>query len=247
MENKVRRTALVTGASRGIGRAIACRLAAEGYNIAITCSREVDELNRLASELQDEYGIECLAACTDAGDYMQVEKLFENSFFVRNGLDLLVNNAGISYVGLLHEMNPGDWQRVMHVNLDSAFYTSRMAIPIMLKKNSGRIVNISSVWGNIGASMEVAYSASKGGINSFTKALAKELAPSGIAVNAIACGLIDTSMNACFSEEDLAAVVEEIPADRIGRPDEVADMVLRIAEAPDYITGQIITMDGGWT
>ena len=116
----------------------------------------------------------------------------------------------------------------------------------MLKKHAGRIINISSIWGNAGASMEVAYSASKGGINAFTKALAKELAPSNIQVNAIACGVIDTSMNACFSKEDLEALQKEIPADRLGTPEEIADFVLQLINAPTYLTGQIITIDGGF-
>ena len=117
----------------------------------------------------------------------------------------------------------------------------------MLQNHAGRIINISSVWGNVGASTEVAYSASKGGINAFTKALAKELAPSNIQVNAIACGLIDTAMNACFSAEDMENVIAEIPADRIGTPSEVAQLALQLATSPSYLTGQIITMDGGWT
>lgn len=243
---ELQKTALVTGASRGIGMAIAQRLAQAGYNLVMTCSKDYDNLAKLAVNLSEQYGVKCHAETVDGSSYEQVEQLFSKGLFDEQGLDLLVNNAGISYVGLLHEMTSDEWHRVMSVNLDSVFYTCRNAIPLMLSRHSGRIINISSVWGNVGASMEVAYSTTKGGINSFTKALAKELAPSGISVNAIACGLIDTSMNACFSEEDLAAVVEEIPADRIGRPEEVADLVVRIAEGPDYLTGQIITIDGGW-
>ena len=178
-----------------------------------------------------------------AGDPAQVEALFQKI----SRLDVLVNNAGISYVGLLHEMSPEEWRRVLSTNLDSCFYTSRYAIPLMLQNHAGRIINISSVWGNVGSSMEVAYSASKGGINAYTKSLAKELAPSNIQVNAIACGVIDTSMNACFSAEDMEALVAEIPADRIGDPSEVAALALQLATAPSYLTGQIITMDGGWT
>ena len=117
----------------------------------------------------------------------------------------------------------------------------------MLQKHSGRIINISSVWGNVGASTEVAYSASKGGVNAFTRALAKELAPSGIAVNAIACGMIDTDMNRCFSAKELEALRAEIPADRIGQPSEVADALLSLLRTPTYLTGQIVTLDGGWT
>lgn len=135
----------------------------------------------------------------------------------------------------------------MGTNLDALFYTCRHAIPLMLQNHRGKIINISSVWGNVGASMETAYSASKGGMNSFTRALAKELAPSGIQVNAIACGAIDTDMNKSFSPEDIDALRNEIPADRLGQPEEAAQMVLSLLHAPDYLTGQVITMDGGWT
>ena len=163
-----------------------------------------------------------------------------------DGLTLLVNNAGVSHIGLLHEMTPEEWQSLMNVNLNALFYTCRHAIPMMLKHHAGHIVNISSVWGNVGASMEVAYAASKGGVNAFTKALAKELAPSGIRVNAIACGVIDTDMNRCFSEEELSALRAEIPADRFGQTSEVADLLLSIVNAPSYLTGQVITLDGSW-
>ena len=159
---------------------------------------------------------------------------------------MLVNNAGIAHIGLLSDMTPDEWHRIMHTNLDACFYTCKYAIPLMLQNHSGRIINISSVWGNVGASMEVAYSASKGGVNTFTKALAKELAPSNIQVNAIACGAIDTDMNRCFSGEELQYLMDEIPADRLGEPNEVADLALYLAEAPAYLTGQIITIDGGW-
>jgi 3-oxoacyl-[acyl-carrier protein] reductase len=176
------------------------------------------------------------------GCYEEVEALFAGI----PSLDVLINNAGISYVGLLTDMSPTEWHKVMHTNLDACFYTSKLAVPLMLQNHSGRIINISSVWGNVGASMEVAYSASKGGANTFTKALAKELAPSNIQVNAIACGLIDTDMNKCFSPEDLEAVTAEIPADRMGSPEEIAKLTYQLATAPTYLTGQIITIDGGW-
>ena len=143
-------------------------------------------------------------------------------------------------------MTVDEWQKVLNTNLSSAFYTCKYAVPLMLQKHSGRIINISSVWGTVGASMEAAYSASKGGLNSFTKAIAKELAPSNIQVNAIACGVIDTEMNQCFSEEERKALQDEIPADRFGSAEEVAQMVTSLLCAPDYLTGQIITLDGGW-
>lgn len=237
------RYALVTGASRGIGRAIATALAKEGYHLFLTCLRSEKELTELSDALSASYSIQCTSVIADVGNPEDVARLFQQI----PKLNLLINNAGISYIGLLQDMSTADWQKLMHTNLDALFYTSRLAIPLMLRQGSGSIINISSVWGNCGASMEVAYSASKGGVNSFTKALAKELAPSSIQVNAIACGVIDTEMNHCFTEDEMNALREEIPSDRIGQPEEVAQMVLSILHAPAYMTGQIITLDGGWT
>lgn len=234
--------AMVTGASRGIGKAIAETLAEAGYHLILTCNHTLAELQTVAASLEEKYNITCTAAAADASDPAAIEKIFASL----DHLDILVNNAGISYIGLLTDMSVEEWQRVINTNLSSCFYTSRLAIPLMLQKHSGRIVNISSVWGNVGASMEVAYSASKGGANSFTKALAKELAPSNIQVNAISCGVIDTAMNRCFSPEEIDALREEIPADRLGQPEEVAKLVLQLIQAPTYLTGQILTLDGGW-
>lgn len=234
--------AMVTGASRGIGKAIAETLAEAGYHLILTCNHTLAELQTVAASLEEKYNITCAAAAADASDPAAIEKIFASL----DHLDVLVNNAGISYIGLLTDMSAEEWQRVINTNLSSCFYTSRLAIPLMLQKHSGRIINISSVWGNVGASMEVAYSASKGGVNSFTKALAKELAPSNIQVNAISCGIIDTAMNHCFSPEEMNALREEIPADRLGQPEEVAKLVLQLIQAPTYLTGQILTLDGGW-
>lgn len=235
--------ALVTGASRGIGRAIAEALAAEGYRLYLTCKSSGEDLTQLSHQLSETYHIESTPIAADMGDAQAVERLFSQI----KDLTILVNNAGVSHIGLLHQMSLPEWQNLMNVNLNALFYTCRLAIPMMLKRHAGKIINISSVWGNVGASMEVAYSASKGGVNAFTKALAKELAPSGIQVNAIACGVIDTDMNRCFSSEELAALRSEIPSDRIGQPEEVAELVLSLLHAPAYLTGQIITLDGGWT
>jgi len=235
--------ALVTGASRGIGREIAKMLAAEGYHLYLTCIRSGQTLSALAAELSGRYHISCAPFVGDMGNADDVSALFSSI----EDLDVLINNAGISYVGLLSEMSLTDWRKVMSTNLDAVFYTSRLAIPLMLHKHSGKIINISSVWGNVGASMEVAYSASKGAVNGFTKALAKELAPSNIQVNAIACGVIDTDMNRSFSPEEMEALRQEIPCDRIGTPAEAAQMVRNLLDAPAYLTGQVITLDGGWT
>lgn len=236
------KTALITGASRGIGKAIAEAFAAEGYQLILTCSRTLPALTELSSSLTAKYGISCLALQADMGNYADVEKVFEQL----SSLDVLINNAGIAHIGLLSDMTVEDWRHLMAVNLDSLFYTCKLAIPLMLQEHTGKIINISSVWGNMGASMEVAYSASKGGVNAFTKALAKELAPSNIQVNAISCGVIETSMNSCFSQADMEALRAEIPADRLGRPEEVARLALQLADAPTYMTGQILTIDGGW-
>lgn len=234
--------AMITGASRGIGKAIAEALAEAGYHLILTCHHTLTELQDVAASLEEKYGILCTTVAADASDPAAIEKLFASL----DHLDVLVNNAGISHIGLLTDMSVEEWQHVLNTNLSSCFYTSRLAIPLMLQKHSGRIINISSVWGNVGASMEVAYSASKGGVNSFTKALAKELAPSNIQVNAISCGVIDTAMNHCFSPEEMEALREEIPSDRLGQPEEVAKLVLQLIQAPAYLTGQILTLDGGW-
>lgn len=236
------KTALITGASRGIGRATAEIFASAGYALILTCHSSMNELETLAAQLHSQYGVSCRAVQTDVGEPSDVTRLFNDI----DNLDVLVNNAGIAHIGLLSDMSLEQWRRVMAVNLDACFYTCRAAIPLMLQKHSGRIINVSSVWGTQGASMEVAYSASKGGVNAFTKALAKELAPSNIQVNAIACGVIDTSMNSCLSQSDLEELRAEIPADRLGSPEEAAQLILQIAQAPVYMTGQIITLDGGW-
>ncbi|MBR1771813.1 MAG: SDR family oxidoreductase [Lachnospiraceae bacterium] len=235
--------ALITGASRGIGAAIARCFAQDGYALTLTCSQSMEALSALCADLQNRFQVPCTPIQADVSREADVARLFAGL----TDLDVLVNNAGISYVGLLTDMTLDDWRRILGVNLDSCFLTARAAIPLMLRRQRGRIINISSVWGNVGASTEVAYSASKGGMNAFTQALAKELAPSGIQVNAIACGVIDTSMNACFSEDEREALRAEIPADRFGRAEEVGQLALQLAQAPDYLTGQILTLDGGWT
>ncbi|MBQ9990376.1 MAG: SDR family oxidoreductase [Lachnospiraceae bacterium] len=236
-------TVLITGASRGIGRAIAHAFAKGGYELFLTCRTCFSLLEGLKIELERTYHIHCHIFQCDMGKADDVEGLFK----IISPPDILVNNAGISYEGLLSEMSISDWDELMATNLNSVFYTCRQAIPHMVHRKKGRIINISSIWGNVGASMETAYSASKGGMNSLTRALARELAPSNIQVNAIACGMIDTQMNQGYSQEEIAAILEEIPMGRQGRPEEVAELALFLAHAPEYLTGQIITIDGGWT
>lgn len=233
---------LITGASRGIGAATARVFAERGYDLVLACCRSMDRMKRLAEELQRTYGVNCETVQCDVSDQEAVASLFQEY----RDIDILINNAAVSYIGLLTDMTVSDWKQVIDTNLNAVFYTCREVIPGMVSRKNGKIINVSSVWGDVGASMEVAYSTAKGGVNAFTKALAKELAPSHIQVNAAAFGVIDTEMNACFSEEEKRALIEEIPTDRFGSAEEAARMILSIAESPEYLTGQIITMDGGW-
>ena len=236
------KTALVTGASRGIGLAIATILAQNGYNLHLTCKNSYKQLQKIAKNLSETYNITCTAHRTDMGNFAEVWTLFSDI----DTLDVLINNAGISHIGLLQDTTVDEWQKVIDTNLSSVFFTCKLAIPKMLENKDGAIINISSVWGDVGASMEVAYSASKGGVNAFTKALSKELAPSNITVNAISCGVIDTDMNKCFSKNEMKALINEIPANRLGTPAEVAELTLQLINSPKYLTGQIIGINGGF-
>lgn len=237
----MKKRALITGASRGIGRAIACRLAKEGFDLVLTCIYNEKELQKLAIDLESQYNILCKAISCDVSKPEQLKKLFDE----QDDYDVVVNNAGISYVGLLQDMSVEDWDKIMDTNLKSVFVATKLAIPKMLEKKSGSIINISSMWGEVGASCEVAYSASKGGVNAFTKALAKELAPSNISVNAISCGVIDTDMNGHLSSEEKDELAESIPLGRFGTTEEVAELVWQLVQAPAYMTGQVIRVDGG--
>ncbi len=240
-----RKVAVITGASRGIGRAIAIKYGQKGYHIAICCHSQEEKLRQTADEIQA-LGAKCITFVGDMGSEKNVERFFQTIHSQYGQIDILVNNAGISHMGLLQDMAPEEWDRIHTANLRSVFLCSRSAIPEMLSRHSGKILSISSVWGKVGASMEVAYSTTKGAINAFTRALAKELAPSGIQVNAIACGMIDTDMNHCLSSEEIATIEEEIPAGRMGTPQEVAELAYQINENNEYLTGQVITLDGGW-
>lgn len=233
---------LITGASRGIGKATAELFASKGCELYLTCRKSISELENFSEYLKSRYHVYCHVFRVDMGNFEEVKTLFSDI----PRLDILINNAGISLTGLFTDLTYDEWNTVITNNLTSCFNTCHFAVPMMLKRKEGRIVNVSSLWGNQGASMEVAYSASKGGVNAFTKALAKELAPSNIQVNGAAFGAISTDMMKEYSEEDLACIRDEIPADRLGTPEEAANLLFSIATAPSYLTGQIITMDGGW-
>lgn len=239
------KSVLITGASRGIGKACAIAFAKKRYHVFINSSHSVNELLALQEELISQ-GYACTAVPGNVGDSSDVSDIFEQINLLSQGLDVLVNNAGISYVGLLTDMTDDDWNAILNTNLSSVFYCSRAAIPHMVSQKAGKIINISSMWGRVGASCEAAYSAAKAGMNGLTMALAKELAPSNIQVNAIACGVIDTVMNACFSDAERQTLADEIPVGRFAQPEEVAELVLDLAEKHPYMTGQIIGFDGGY-
>ena len=243
--NTQRKTVLVTGSSRGIGRAIALAFGRAGYNIVLNASKSTKQLAEVRALLEQE-GVPVLAVLADVSDYDACRDLFAQIEQRFGAVDVLVNNAGISHIGLFTDMSPDEWRRVLSVNLESVLHCTHLAVPAMVRKKSGVILNISSMWGEVGASCEAVYSASKGGVNAFTKAMAKELGPSQIRVNAISCGVIDTEMNACFSAEEKQALIEEIPLMRLGKAEEVGDLAVFLAsEKAAFLTGKILTIDGG--
>lgn len=241
-----KKSVLVTGSSRGIGRAIALAFAKNGYHVFINCNQSIDKLNTLYQEIQAIPDASCEMLIGDVGNPEVVREMFAKIYKTYDSLDVLVNNAGISHIELLSDTTDEEWNRIIQTNLSSVFYCCRASIPNMVSKKAGKIINISSMWGTSGASCEAAYSATKAGVHGLTKALAKELAPSNIQVNAIACGAIETSMNAQLSKEEKEALETEIPAGRFGTPQEVADLVLQLTDSPTYLTGQIIGLDGGY-
>lgn len=246
-------TIWITGASRGIGRAIALQIAEQYYieeiplHLVINSRHDDSDLNALAETLtsKNAHVLKLVGDVASEADRASMLTAIHEHF---GHIDILINNAGIAHIGLLQDMSAPEISALLSANLTSAIALSALVVPDLLKSHANpRIINISSVWGNIGASCEAVYSASKGGINAFTKALAKELAPSHIPVNAVSCGLIDTGMNAHLSGEELQALFNEIPAGRAGKPSEVAELVCMLLNATDYLTGQIISLDGGWT
>ena len=238
------RSILITGASRGVGRALALACARSGqYSKMIlnggSDAAALQETSRLVASAGD---LLCFSSLGDVGSLAYVESL-RRQF---GPVQVLVNNAAVSRTGLLTDMTPDAWDALLRTNLTSLYNTCHTFVPDMVRAGSGRILNISSVWGIVGASCEVAYSASKGAVNAFTKALAKELAPSGIQVNALAPGIVDTRMNDHLSDAEKAEIAFQIPAGRMVSAEEVADAALRILDLPDYLTGEVMKMDGGW-
>lgn len=241
------RIVLITGASRGIGRAIALRFAAEGDTVVVNYranhAAAEDTLHRCRLTSP-----ESIAYAADVSDPAEATQLVQAVLDRFERIDVLVNNAGISLQKQVQDTTDAEWQDVVNANLGAAFYVTKAALPAMIARKSGKIVNISSMWGLTGASCEAAYSAAKAGLIGWTKALAKEVGPSGIHVNCVAPGLIDTEMNANLSDADRRAIIDETPLCRIGTPQDVADAVLFFASPQaSFITGEVLRVDGGLT
>ena len=237
-------TILITGASSGIGRAFALACAASGRysKILLNGGHDRAALEETARRVSAAGDLVCISDLGDVGDLNYVGSLRRRF----GSVDTLVNNAAVSRVGLLTDTAPEDWDLVMRTNVTALYNTCRTYVPDMVKAGGGRILNVSSVWGECGASCEVAYSATKGAVNAFTKALAKELAPSHIRVNAIALGIVDTRMNARLTEKETAEIRDQIPAGYIASPEEAAQAMLRLLDMPEYFNGEIVRLDGGW-
>ncbi len=236
---------LVTGSSSGIGKAIATLFAKRGYKVVLNCRSSVDKMLTLQRELL-EFNDNILAIPCDLRDYAETQKMFDNIKSSFGDIDILINNAGISEFGLFTDTKPENIQDTINSNLFSCINCTHLALPDMVRKQSGCVINISSIWGNVGASCEVLYSTSKSAINGFTKAIAKEVAPSNVLINAIACGLINTEMNNNLTEEDKESFVQDIPLSRQGEGFEIAELCLYLAEKNTYMTGQVLTVDGGY-
>ncbi len=238
------KTALITGGTKGIGKAVAQRFLEEGYEVILNYWHDEDSALATQNEFNElDYCPVLMRA--DVSDEVQVKEMFAEIFRIFGGLDVLVNNAGISKVNVIQDTTLADWEEVNGVNLRGVFLCSREAVRSMISHGRGAIVNIASVWGEVGASCEVAYSATKGGVIAFTKALAKELAPSHITVNCISPGVIDTEMNGNLSAEEMEELINQIPLGRLGNGEDVASAVLFAAES-SYMTGEVISIGGGF-
>lgn len=240
------KVALVTGASKGIGRGIAISLAEAGATVIVHYNKDKKGAEITAKFIKDICGY-CKIISGDLSNYNTAKSIINNVLDSFQKIDILINNAGICYLGLFMDMNIEKIENILNTDLRATMYTCHSVLPNMVARKQGRIINLSSIWGDVGASCEVVYSAAKGGINSFTKALAKEMALSGITVNAIAPGVIDTSMNSWMSAEERKELEEEIPIGRFGKVEEIGSMVAHLCkDESSYITGQIITIDGGY-
>lgn len=235
------KTVLITGGSRGIGRALVIAFAKAGYRVAFTYKSSAAE----AEALSDELG--ALAIRADSASEAEILAAVDKTVKTLGEIDVLINNAAISSFSLLTDLSLEEWNRTLNVNLTAPFIYSKAVIPSMVRRHSGRIINVSSMWGVVGSSCEAHYSASKAGLIGLTKALAKELGPSGITVNCIAPGVIATDMNKALDPEAIRALEDETPLMRMGRPEEVAEAALFLAgEGAGFITGEVMNLSGGY-
>lgn len=240
------KTVLITGASRGIGSAIAVAFAKAGYNLVLNYNNSEEKAAALAKVLCESYNVSALAIKADVSNQEQVHSMVDKSLEVFGKIDCLVNNAGIAQQKLFTEITQDDWNNMINVNLSGVFNVTQAVLKNMLFNHNGSIINISSMWGQTGASCEVHYSTAKAGIIGMTKALAKEVAPSGITVNCICPGVIATDIMSGFDETAVEQLIEETPIGRLGTPKDVADAVVFMAsEKASFITGQVLGVNGG--
>ena len=236
---------LITGGSRGIGAATARLLASRGWGVAVGYHQSEAQAQALAAELSDQ-GVPALAVRADVADSAQVARMVDNVLENFCQLDILICSAGVSHQGLISQIDENQWRRLFAVNVDGVHHCCRAVLPHMLERKSGSIVTVSSMWGQVGASCEAAYSAAKGAVIAYTKALAKELGPSNIRVNCVAPGVIDTEMNGHLTQDDLATLADETPLGRIGTPREAAAAIAFLAsDEASFLTGQVVAPNGG--
>lgn len=240
------KTALITGASRGIGTACVIALAKCGYNIVLNYNNSEEKAQNLAKIIVDNYKVDVLCIKADVSRKEQVDNMVAQAESKFGTIDALVNNAGIAQQKLFTDTTVDDWNTVINTNLTSVYNVTHAVLPAMIRNHCGSIVNISSMWGEVGASCEVAYSASKAGVIGLTKALAKEVAPSGIRVNCVSPGVIMTDMMSGFDDETLEMIKEDIPLGALGTAKNVADAVsFLLSDKAEYITGQVLSVNGG--
>lgn len=240
------KTVLITGASKGIGATMAIRFAEKGYNVVMNYNNSVQAALILHKSLC-ENGYSVMAFKANVRNRLDVDLMVKETLYKFGSIDILINNAGIASQGLITDVSAQDWNDIIDVNLNGVFNCTQAVLPHMIEKKSGKIINISSMWGQVGASCEVPYSTAKAGVIGFTKALAKEVGPSGITVNCIAPGLIETGMNQALTIEDVTALVDETPLGRIGNTHDVASAALYLAsDDADFVTGQVLGVNGGF-